>query len=71
MTEIEQLGQKLREIRKKQGMALISLAEKCGIPKQNLSQIETGTKPISLSKMKELFNALGYDFKIVVKKMKI
>jgi DNA-binding XRE family transcriptional regulator len=53
------IGKKVREIRKKEGLTQVALAEKIGISQQIISRIEKGIENISLSTLKRVADGLG------------
>lgn len=55
---MEELGSRLRSLRKEKGLILKQLAEKVGCPVSYLSMVETGKVEPSLSRLKEITDAL-------------
>ncbi len=53
------IGANLKEIRKARGMTLEALGKAVGISQPMLTQIERGTKPISLGLATEVCDVLG------------
>lgn len=55
----ERIGQRIREERKRHKMTLDVLAEKAGVGKIHLSQVERGIKMPSLNVFSKILNAFG------------
>lgn len=55
----ERIGQRIREERKRHKMTLDALAEKAGVGKIHLSQVERGLKMPSLNVFSKIVNAFG------------
>ena len=55
------LGELIRDIRKKKGISLRSLAEKVGVSFVNISYIENGRIETSKSVLRKISQALDYD----------
>jgi len=57
----KQIGQKIKEIRKKKGISQMGLAEKVGLSFQQIQKYEKGTSKISVSRLFQIAEALGVD----------
>lgn len=55
---LNQLGSRIREIRKTRKMTQDALAEKCNFEKGNLSRIETGQTNLTIRSLLRISNAL-------------
>lgn len=53
------IGARIAEIRKEQGMTQAQLAEKCGMHSPNIARIETGSYGITLNVLEKIAQALG------------
>jgi len=60
------LGLKIKEIRKQAGLTQIELAEKAGVTRQVISQIENGTFSGSVVKLENVLTILRYRLSIEV-----
>lgn len=60
------VGERLRAIRKKQGLTQEQLAEMAGISPQHCSGIETGSAKVSLPTLVQICNALGTSMDVVL-----
>ncbi|HIP92489.1 MAG TPA: cupin domain-containing protein [Thermotoga sp.] len=58
MEDIENIGKKLKEVRKSKGIKLKDLAKKIGVTPSLISQIEHGKVSPSLSTLKKILDAL-------------
>ena len=65
-TANNQLGQKVRDIRKHKGLSLSQLAEKCHCSTSLISQIETGVVNPSFSTLKSISDALQTDMAMLL-----
>lgn len=61
MTPEEQVGPRLRQLRKARGVTLEQLAERTGLTKGYLSKIETGKKLPPIATLSRISGALGSD----------
>lgn len=52
-------GQRIRDLRKEQGISQEAFADRCGVMRTYMSRIETGTANPSLEAAKVLANGLG------------
>lgn len=59
---------KIRELRKKQGLTLIDLAQRSGISKSEISEIETGKRDPRFSTIVNLAEALNVSINDVFEK---
>lgn len=59
MEERKRIGQRIKEIRKEQGLTQRQLAEKVGIAFQNLSSIESGKYNTGIDLLNRIASALG------------
>ena len=57
------LGRYLRSIREGEGMTQVDFAQKLGVSKSHLCDIEKGRKPVSAARAAELAHTLGYSEK--------
>lgn len=55
----KQIGKKIREIRKKQGISQMALAEKLGLSFQQIQKYEKGISKISVSRLFQIADALN------------
>jgi len=55
----ENLGNRIRFIRKKQGLTLDEVAERCGIFKSNLSKVEKGQRNPTTDTLEKIASSLG------------
>ncbi len=53
------IGARIAEIRKEQGMSQADLADKCGMQRPNITRIETGSCGITLNVLEKIAQALG------------
>jgi transcriptional regulator with XRE-family HTH domain len=69
--EKQKLIQLIVETRKKKGLSQVSLAKKLGVSQSRIAQIESGigTSQISFDVLLNILGELGYEFKIVSKKV--
>lgn len=69
--EKQKLIQLIVETRKKKGLSQVSLAKKLGVSQSRIAQIESGigTSKISFDILLNILGELGYEFKIVSKKV--
>ena len=58
-TITEQLGQRIRELRKERGLSQEDLAELCGLDRTYISGIERGLRNVALRNIEALAQALG------------
>ena len=58
-TITEQLGQRIRELRKERGLSQEGLAELCGLDRTYISGIERGLRNVALRNIEALAQALG------------
>jgi len=63
---VGQLGQRLAQIRKRQGMSQAELAELCGVDPVTVSRWETGTRVPDLHAVIRLTQALGVGLDVIV-----
>jgi transcriptional regulator with XRE-family HTH domain len=54
------MGRKIREIRKSLGMSQMELAEKIGVSFQQIQKYEKGINRISVERLQQIANALGF-----------
>lgn len=57
--DTDQVGAKVREIRKSKGLSLAQLSETSGVPTSTLSKFETGTLSLPLDRIFGISDALG------------
>lgn len=50
----------LRDARRRSGLSISALAERMGVAKSFLSQVEAGTRNVSVAYLAAAFHALGY-----------
>lgn len=62
MIQQPELGKKIAESRKEQGLTQEELVERCNISVRTLQRIECGEAKPRIYTLKEIFNALGLDF---------
>lgn len=55
----KQIGEKLREFRKRRGLTQEQLAEKTGVTFQQIQQYENGTTRLNTDKLQTIANALS------------
>lgn len=55
----KKFGDKLREIRKEKGLSQEKLAFKCGLHRTYISDIERGSRNVSLKNIEKIAKALG------------
>jgi transcriptional regulator with XRE-family HTH domain len=60
------IGQLLKKLREQARVTQSDLAEKCGIPYQNVSRIERGAREGKISALNRFARALGYQMEIVL-----
>ena len=66
MNEVtKQIGQRIQELRKEQGMTQTQLAEKCGMAQPNIARIEAGTYATSIDVLSRIAEALGKKIELV------
>lgn len=66
MNEVaKQIGQRIQELRKEQGMTQTQLAEKCGMKQPNIARIEAGTYATSIDVLSRIAEALGKKIELV------
>lgn len=53
------IGARIKFLRNKRGLTAIQLAEMVNISREHLSAVENGIKPISLSTLQKICDALG------------
>ncbi len=63
---LAKIGANLRTIRKGKKMTQVVLAEKAGVSRGYISQIENGNENIGLATLQEIANALGVELKEIV-----
>ena len=56
---LKEIGARIRELRKENGLSQLELADKVGCSETHLSNIETGTTKVSLSALVRIANALS------------
>jgi DNA-binding XRE family transcriptional regulator len=59
--ESEDIGAKLRDVRKSAGLTQEQLASSSGIPQETLSRIETGRRHPRIETLRKLASGLGWD----------
>ena len=64
------IGELIRQKREEKGLTLKEVAEKCGMQRSNLSEIELGKRNVSETIFKKIFKVLGLDLYYVTKKVK-
>ena len=57
----KQIGQKIRELRKRKGISQMDLAEKIGLSFQQIQKYEKGVNRISVSRLYQIARALDVD----------
>lgn len=57
----EPLGDELKKVRKRQGMTLQKVSDKCGLSVSYLSQIERGLKTLTFTSLRKICEALEVD----------
>ena len=62
---IERLGDQLRSMRQQRGMTLIELAERAGITRQKLAEMEKGKPTVSMFFYAKVIAAMTSEVKIV------
>lgn len=69
--EKQKLIQLLVKIRKEQSISQTALAKKAGVTQSRIAQIESGvgTSKVTFDVLLNILNLLGYDFKILPKKV--
>jgi transcriptional regulator with XRE-family HTH domain len=69
--EKQKLIQLIVETRKKKGLSQVTLAKKLGVSQSRIAQIESGigTSQISFDVLLNILGELGYEFKIISKKV--
>lgn len=71
MSEIERLGEKLRAIRKLQGMSVRELADRCGVHRSTIFEVEAGKrKNPGIQTVARIVDELGYDLDEFLSKSK-
>lgn len=55
----KKFGDKLRELRKRKGLSQEGLAFKCGLHRTYISDIERGSRNVSLKNIERIAKALG------------
>lgn len=55
------IGEKIRELRKRWGLSQMELAERLGVSFQQVQKYEKGITKISVSRLKDVADALGVD----------
>lgn len=63
----ENIGQKIKELRQKAGISQTDLAQKIDVKPAFISLVEKGDK-ISLSRLQQILDVLGYEFSFTEKK---
>ena len=59
--------QKIKQLRKKNGMTMVELEQKSGIPQSAISKIENGLKPnVSFAVLNKLLKGMGYKLDVVL-----
>lgn len=53
------IGHRIAELRKKQNLTQIQLAERCGIAQAHIARIETGRYSVGLDTLAQIASALG------------
>ena len=64
------IGEKIRYMRKYRNMNQQELAEKLGVSRQYVSQIEKGRDSISVKKLQDILNILSFDMEFKPQKIK-
>ncbi len=57
-------GSLIRELRKRQGLSQVALAERVGMPQSHLQKIEAGRTDPRISSLVALLQALGHDLAV-------
>jgi transcriptional regulator with XRE-family HTH domain len=55
----QRFGERIRQLRKKQGLSQEELAEKCDLDRTYISGIERGLRNVSIANIEKLSTALG------------
>lgn len=58
------LQQLLKQARKESGLTQLTLANKVGVQKSYISNIENGNQSVSTDKAAEILAAIGYELKV-------
>lgn len=64
------IGEKIRHIRKQSNMTQQELADKIGVSRQYISQIEKGVDSLSVKKLCSILDVLGFEIDFKSKKEK-
>ncbi|MBV6289830.1 helix-turn-helix transcriptional regulator [Pseudomonas aegrilactucae] len=65
----QRIGRSIQEMRKSRGMTKVELAERIGITRQKLSEIEQGSSTVAMSYYDRALNALGGEVRIIAKSL--
>lgn len=65
----ERIGQSIQAMRKHRGLTKVELAERIGITRQKLSEIEKGSTTVAMSYYCRALNALGCEVEVVPRRM--
>jgi len=67
MSDIQKkFGSKLRKLRKQKGFSQEKLAFKCGLHRTYISDIERGSRNVSLKNIEKIAKALGVPLKLLL-----
>jgi len=62
----EKVGKKVRKIRKQRGLSQEELAFRCGLHRTYISDIERGSRNVSLKNIEKIAKALGVPPKLLL-----
>lgn len=62
---VERLGQQLREMRQQRGLTAMQLAERAGITRQKLAEIEKGKPTVSMFFYAKVIAVMSSEMKVV------
>lgn len=65
----QRVGRSIEQMRKSRGLTKVQLAERIGITRQKLSEIEQGSSTVAMSFYCRVLNALGCELEVVPKAM--
>ncbi|QVM96425.1 helix-turn-helix transcriptional regulator [Pseudomonas sp. SORT22] len=65
----QRIGHSIGQMRKRRGLTKVQLAERIGITRQKLSEIEQGSSTVAISFYSRALNALGCDVEVVAKSL--
>lgn len=67
---LENLGKRISEIRKEQGLTQVELGFLCDIEKPNMNRIEQGNTNPTVLTLRKIYKELGIDLDEILKKLK-